>query len=54
MVVRAKEKESAGTQRFLQRCHLYEGIGKFLSSFEKHMHQQRLEDLEAAITVLQS
>ncbi|CAG7716142.1 unnamed protein product [Allacma fusca] len=54
LVAKAKEKELAGAQKMLQRVCLYEGIGTFLLSFEKHMHQQRLHDLDTAIAVLQS
>lgn len=53
MVQKAKENEEAGPPKLLHRVFLYEGIGFFLRSFEKHMNQQRLKDMEAALASLQ-
>lgn len=54
IVKTAKEKELAGSQKLLHRALLYEGIGFFLTSFEKHMNQQRLECRQHALASLQA
>jgi len=54
-VQQAKQNEETGSsQRLLARVFLHEGIGYFLRSFEKHMNQQRLNDMEAALASLQT
>jgi hypothetical protein len=54
IVKMAKEKELAGNQKLLHRALLYEGIGYFLTSFEKHMNQQRLDFRQLALASLQA
>ncbi|XP_021951202.1 tetratricopeptide repeat protein 7B isoform X2 [Folsomia candida] len=51
-VHQAKKKEEDWKQKLASRVLLYEGIGYFLQSFEKFMHQQRCERLDASLGVM--
>jgi hypothetical protein len=52
-IAKAKELLLSGNQKLMPRVHLYEGIGRFLRSFEKFMNQQRAAELEASVNALQ-
>ena len=54
MTIIQKAKVHAEAQKLLHRVYLMEGITFFLQSFEKHMNQQRLEDINSAINSLQT
>lgn len=53
LVEQAKVKEQGGSQRLMSKVLLYEGIGRFLHSYEQPTTQQRTKELDEALAALQ-
>lgn len=51
-VEQAKKKDDSRKQKGFSRVLLYEGIGYFLLSFERFMHQQRCQELDASVAAM--
>jgi hypothetical protein len=49
LVQQAKKKDEIWKQKLMSRVYLYEGIGYFLQSFERFMHQQRCKEIDASL-----